>query len=365
MTPANAVLGGFSKIDITPPLEKFEYYGLGYWFQRNIRFKGVRDPLFVRSLALGEGEACQIIISVDAIFDTYGFIADAVPKIAEKLSIPAANVLVTCTHSHSTPLIGANNTFRGSEYGPYVADRIVASAQEAFHSRKLVFASVSSKSILGAIRNRRPILADGTIAELHTDPDPERIADPGPVNDTLTLLRFRSADGRLVGGICHFGIHGVAIQCSDLISSDCMGCAIQQLELEIGYGAVMLHLNGPCADIDPIAMGDVEALHKMTNLLLEGMRSAVLCPEKPVTLIPQMSIQGKCCAGKLRGSILAAKASHCATIPAPVMKDSFCRKRLLSLRCPRDTRFIISCCAPAISSGPGSGERSSLALAST
>jgi hypothetical protein len=71
-----------------------------------------------------------------------------------------------------------------------------------------------------------------------------------------------------------------------------MGRALQQLESEMGYGAVMLHLNGPCADIDPIAMGEVEALHKMTNLLLEGMRSVVLSPEKPVTLIPQTSIQG-------------------------------------------------------------------------
>jgi hypothetical protein len=292
MMSANRILAGLSRIDITPLLENFEYYGLGYWFQRNIRFAGVRDSLYVRSLVLGEGQACQIIISVDAIFDSYGFVPEAVSRIAEELAVPAANVLVTCTHSHSTPLIGANNTSRGAEYGPYVADRIVASAREAFRKRSMLFASVCSGRVAGAIRNRRPLLADGKIAELHTDPDPERVADPGPVNDTLTLLKLRSPDGHLAGGFCHFGIHGVAIQCSELISSDCMGRAIQQIESEMGDGAVILHLNGPCADIDPIAMGDAQALDKMTLLLVEGLRSVSRSAEKPVAMTPQTSVEG-------------------------------------------------------------------------
>ena len=156
----------------------------------------------------------------------------------------------------------------------------------------MILASVCSGRVAGIIRNRRPLLADGKVAELHTDPDPECIADPGPVNETLTLLKLRSPDGHLARGFCHFGIHGVAIQCSELISSDCMGRAIQEIESEMGDGAVILHLNGPCGDIDPIAMGDTQALDKMTLLLVEGMRSIACSPEKPVAMTPQTSVAG-------------------------------------------------------------------------
>ncbi len=257
---------GFSKIDITPPLDRIESYGIGYWYQRAVRFTGVRDPLFVRTLALDK----QIIISVDSIFDSFGFVPDASARIAAALEIPEANIFIACTHTHSSPLIDRNNTRRGAEYGAFVADRIVASAIKAARNSADTTISICTGRVPRVLYNRRPLLANGRIAELHT-PISDSVVDPGPINDTMTIVRFQNQGGELLGGLCHFGIHGVAVQCSELISGDCMGRAIQAAEQAFG-DVVLLHLNGPCGDIDPALMGDDRSLDIMTTRLIDGIK---------------------------------------------------------------------------------------------
>jgi neutral ceramidase len=279
---------GFSKIEITPPLDRIESYGIGYWYQRAVRFTGVRDPLFVRTLSFGK----QIVISVDSIFDSFGFIPDATARIARALGIDESSIFITCTHTHSSPLIDRNNTRRGIEYGAVVADRIVESALASDRNSVESTVSISSRQVTGVLYNRRPLLANGRIAELHT-PLSEPVIDPGPINDTMSIVQFRREDGELLGGLCHFGIHGVVVQCSELISGDCMGRAIQAAEQALG-NIVLLHLNGPCGDIDPALMGDDRSLDIMSTRLEERILEITNRPTCPVSVRePRSSSSGR------------------------------------------------------------------------
>jgi neutral ceramidase len=276
------IRAGVSKIDITPPLDRIEAHGIGYWYQRAVRFTGIRDPLFVRTLMIGEGALRQAVISVDSIFDSFEFGPDASKRISRALGVDEASIFITCTHTHSSPLIDRNNTRRGIEYGSFVADRIVESAVEADRNGLGTTVSISAGRVGGVLYNRRPLLASGRIAELHAPISPDTVVDAGPVNDTMTIVKFRRADGQFIGGFCHFGIHGVAVQCSELISSDCMGRAIQAAEQTMGNNVVLLHLNGPCGDIDPMLMGDDQSLDIMTSRLAEGMQAVANAPEQPL-----------------------------------------------------------------------------------
>ena len=271
---------GFSRIDITPPLDRIEAYGLGYWYQRSIRFTGVRDPLYVRSLALNDGLRRQLIISVDSILDTYAFVPQATAQISAMLNVQPSAVFITCTHTHSSPLIERNGTAEGAEYGMFLTERIVQSALKASENSVPARISISQERVVDVLYNRRPLLRNGQIAELHQPVAPEDIADAGAVNDVMTIVKMRGDDGELLGGLCHFGIHGVAVQCSDLISSDCMGRAIQAAEGQ--SGGVMLHLNGACGDIDPILMGSDEALDEMSLRLFEGIQAVITAAERPL-----------------------------------------------------------------------------------
>jgi hypothetical protein len=186
-------------------------------------------------------------------------------------------------------LIGVNRTREGAGYGTLLVSRIIEGAVAASAKRVPRTVGLSRVRVPGAIRNRRPLLRNGRIAELHAPVAPAEIADLGPVNDVLTLIKFRDKSGSVAGGICHFGIHGVAVQGSDLISSDCMGRAIQRFENDTD-GGIMLHLNAPCADIDPIAMGDENALEEMTALLYAGLRDVNAAPERVLSLTPQQTV---------------------------------------------------------------------------
>jgi neutral/alkaline ceramidase-like enzyme len=279
----SVVRAGFSKVDITPPLDWIDAHGIGYWYQRSVRFLGIRDPLFVRTLVIGTGEFRHVVISVDSIFDSYGFVAEASSRIASALGINADNVFITCTHTHSSPLIDRNNTRQGWEYGPFVADRIVQSATEADRNSVNSTVWTSAKPMENILYNRRPLLLNGRIPELHRPVARDSLADAGPVNNTMTIVKFRDDDGELLGGLCHFGIHGVAVQCSELVSGDCMGRTIQAAERQAGERVVFLHLNGPCGDIDPVLMGDDVALDTMTRRLHAGIEETLKSSELAIS----------------------------------------------------------------------------------
>jgi hypothetical protein len=274
------VTAGFAKVDITPPLDQIEAHGIGYWYQRSVRFTAVRDPLYARTLVLNTNGFRGIIISVDSIFDSYEFVPEATHRIAETLGIDPDHVFITCTHTHSSPLIDRNNTRQGVEYGPFATERIVQSAIAANVNSVAANVFISAGPVRDVLYNRRPLLKNGHIPELHQPLSKDLLADAGPINDTMTIVKFLGNDGKLIGGLCHFGIHGVAVQCSELISSDCMGRAIQRTEAECG--GVLLHLNGACGDIDPIAMGSDEALETMTARLAAGIRGTLAAEERSI-----------------------------------------------------------------------------------
>lgn len=270
---SSRVKAGFSKIDITPPLNSIAAHGIGYWYHRHVRFEGVRDPLFVRTVVIEADNGRHVVSAVDSILDSYSFIPAATARIAKAFHIDEGNVFITCTHTHSAPMIKHNGTRLGSEYGPFVADRIVESALEANRKLNDCRVKIGAGRIDNVLYNRRPLLKNGRIAELHASLSPEDVMDPGVTNPTVTIVKFCDGDGVLKGALCHFGIHGVAIQCSELISSDSMGRAIQAVEAEFENQAILLHLNGPCGDIDPLLMGDETALEIMSRRLQAGITS--------------------------------------------------------------------------------------------
>ncbi len=283
---------GFAKVDITPDLDRQKVFGLGYWFQRSIRFTGVRDPLFVRCAAIGQGRELCFIISVDSTLDSFGFCPGASARITRQFNIPLSQVFIHCTHTHSAPLSGMNGKDDVSGYGRMVEDRIVESAVQATRNQHDITVSLAQTRVSGILYNRRPLLADGTIAELHGSLESANIADPGPINDTMTLIRFHDSNSRLIGALCHFGIHGVCIQCSDLISGDCMGQAIQRIEHDLHDQSCIVFLNGPCGDIDPLAMGDEKSLEKTAECLHKQIAKLTQATGHSILLEPKYFAAG-------------------------------------------------------------------------
>lgn len=280
----STIFTGFSKADITPDLSSYDVYGLGYWYERSLKFKSILDPLYVRCIAIGEGNERYFIFSVDAIWDSMGFSKAATLKISREFCVPPQNIFIICTHSHSTPLIGLNNTNKGIKYGKFVAKQILTSARNAANALEEVVVKISKVKAKNIIFNRRPLLKNGKVAELHTNIDSKLIKDFGIVNEDMTLIKFITLDNHLLGALCHYGIHNVCMQCAGKISSDCMGRAIQRIEKKYDDKIVVLHLNAPCGDIDPIKMGSLKVLHLIESNLYRKIKEGLKRKGIPISI---------------------------------------------------------------------------------
>ena len=83
---------GAAKVDVTPAPNELPK-----------NYDGILDHLYSRAIVLENGNASAALISVDA-----GAVPDAIWKgvseqVEKTLGIPARNVLLTATHTHSVP----------------------------------------------------------------------------------------------------------------------------------------------------------------------------------------------------------------------------------------------------------------------
>ncbi len=144
---------GFSRLDITPHL------GVPVSGYFEPRFgQGVLDPLYVNAVAFGDGEKSAVLLVLDNLGLT--LLGDQWPKeIAQKLNLPSDSVIVTCTHTHTGPRVGVDET-----YDTWLFRRLCDAATLALNDRKPV-ADVqwTEGRAEGMAYVRRYRLKDGTV----------------------------------------------------------------------------------------------------------------------------------------------------------------------------------------------------------
>src|SRR4051794_30430162 len=91
---------GFAKKVITPPMGvALAGYGL-----RPERVAGaVLDDLYARALILDDGARRGALVSLDVIAIDSGIVGFIRRRVAEQTQLPAENILISATHTHSAP----------------------------------------------------------------------------------------------------------------------------------------------------------------------------------------------------------------------------------------------------------------------
>ena len=100
--PANQLEAGEGTVDITPPVGTL-MSGFHYSPGNERRIAGVRQPTAARALVLRQGQTEVAILSVDLLAVSREVARRIQQGVQRKTGIPAENVRVTATHSHSTP----------------------------------------------------------------------------------------------------------------------------------------------------------------------------------------------------------------------------------------------------------------------
>lgn len=202
---------------------------------------GLRQRLYSRAFIIGdinkpEDRFVYLVLDTQA-GDTavrYGIIQGLHELGAEYHLYQQNNVAVTGTHSHSGPGAWLNYllpqiTSKGFDKQSYqaIVDGALLSIRRAHESLRPGYLSIGSIEIKNANINR-------SLYAYLANPAEERAKYVSDVDKSMTLLRFKSANGKDLGALTWFPVHGTSMLGNNtLISGDNKGVAARLLEKDI------------------------------------------------------------------------------------------------------------------------------------
>ena len=218
---AQALKAGAAKVDVTPSeLPK--------------NYEGIFDHLYSRAIVLENGITSAALISVDA-----GAMPDPVWKgvtqqVEKDLGIPAANVLITATHTHSAP----------GQQGPGYINKIVESVKLA--KGRAVPARAGYGTGVSYINVNRNLF-DEKRKTWWEGPNYDGVSDK-----TVAVVKFETMAGEPIAAYYNYAMHAVTVGQLDQVSADAPGTTSKYIEDSFDDKIVALWSSGAAGDQNPI-----------------------------------------------------------------------------------------------------------------
>lgn len=229
---------GAAREVITPPVGA-RLYG----YTPDVISTCVNDDLTVTAIAFSQGENIGIIISATVCLIETPLSDEIRQKAAEAAGVPARQIILCCTHTHSGPCMSGN-----AGWGPVDRDycdsifipQTLKAVKTAVNGLQPALAGVASvKSKVGI--NRRQLNKDNTVS---LGQNPWGCYDPN-----MTVISFKSLSGEAIANIVHYGAHCTAAGKNTEITRDWAGAMIDRLDSL--SGAVTAFLNDAEGDTGP------------------------------------------------------------------------------------------------------------------
>ncbi|HTU91239.1 MAG TPA: neutral/alkaline non-lysosomal ceramidase N-terminal domain-containing protein [Gemmataceae bacterium] len=251
---------GVAVVDITPPLG---YRMAGYFVERFNT--GTHDPLQAKALVLRQGDERAALVLCDLVGISRDVSDRAREQAAKKTGIPAANILISATHSHTGPLyMGALRRYfhdraiaaKGEDahekidYAAVLAAKIAEAIDKAANAVQPVALSAGAARQEGLSFNRRFHMKDGTVQFNPGKLNPNIVRPAGPIDPDVGLLRFRAGDKDLAL-LTVFALHLDTVGGTEY-SADYPFHLERKLRSVLGGEGVSLFAAGTCGDINHI-----------------------------------------------------------------------------------------------------------------
>lgn len=210
---ASGLRVGMAEVDITPPVG---FPMAGYYHERLA--EGTIDSLKAKAIVLREGDTAGALVVCDLIGIATDLSREVQRRAAEKTGIPASNIVIAATHSHTAPdYMKELWLYLGKEKqeplradyieklinGP--VDAIVRADEDA------VKFTLSTGNVLQSTPvafNRRFVMRDGSVQTWQTLSNPEVVRAAGPIDPRIEVLAIRDSDnGKVHGILSNFALH--------------------------------------------------------------------------------------------------------------------------------------------------------------
>ena len=214
----------------------------------------VDGKLYVKALVVGDGKTQVVIVTVDAVaIGEIGsikndYLGNVRTRVEQELKINPSNVMVNASHCHGVICADIEErTFQA-----------IKSAQENMVPVN-VGIGVGHDDRIG--ENRRLKLKSGKeidVRHAYSMPADEDVAEVGPIDPQIGILRLDRLDGRTLAVVYNFACHPIIGVPSGANTSDIVGFASQVIEDNLSEGTIALFVQGCGGDINPLFYKDVD-----------------------------------------------------------------------------------------------------------
>ncbi|MFC1494291.1 neutral/alkaline non-lysosomal ceramidase N-terminal domain-containing protein [Thermodesulfobacteriota bacterium] len=214
---------GAAKVDITPDESKLP---------KNI--EGIHDRLYSRAIVIDNGITSAALVTVDTGMIFEQLWKNLTQKIEKELGIPAQNILLTPTHTHSG-LMGPDPDLEGNIF------KSVKMAKEKLQPARIGYGT--GVSYVNVNRN----IIDPKTRRWWEGPNYD-----GPSDKTVAVIKFESVNGEPIAVYYNYAMHAVTVGQLDKISGDAPGAASRYIEDSFDDKIIAVWSTGACGDQNPI-----------------------------------------------------------------------------------------------------------------
>lgn len=238
------------------------------WAHHDNTVQGVGMPLSARAFVLEDPDdgGRVVLVIAELCFITEALRQAVVDEVTKRpaLRLPAERVVLSATHTHSSPSGFSQTVFYAStapgfsdKVFRYLVQGLVAAIEQAV--KRLAPGRVHLAS--GEIPVSEPVAFNRVVHAFEANPEvTERTGQaysPTALDRRMTVLRFDDQAGRPLGLVSWFGVHGTSIHReSHLLHPDNKGLAAAWLERYAAQhldapGFVAAFAQAPCGDVTP------------------------------------------------------------------------------------------------------------------
>lgn len=211
---------GAAKVNLTPSLQELGPNSFG-----------IHDSIYCRAIVLDNGVTRAALVTVSGN-QHEGIWKNTTQRIEKELGIPAVNIVISSTHSHS-------------------AGRIMEMEEKIFAAVKKASANMQPARI-GWGTGVSHINVNRNIIDPKTRTWWEGANYDGPSDKTVYAITFEALDGTPIAVYYNYAVHAVIMGQSDMISGDVPGATSRYIEESFDNEVVAVWSEGACGDQNPI-----------------------------------------------------------------------------------------------------------------
>jgi hypothetical protein len=254
---------GTAIVDITP--QEWPLAPRGSFTPRPVN--SAHDPLFVRCLVLDDGSTSIVLALVDSCMVHRDLLDPAKKQASEATGVPAQNMLISATHTHSAPFANAQHgTPQELAYQKRLLGGIVDAIVHASKNRQPAKVGWSGYDLADEVFNRRwflrpgtvptnPFGADTDIVKMNPGRGKNSLINPaGPTDPEVSVLYVVNAKRQPLAVYANYSLHYVG-NTGGQMSADYFGEFSRLMPVRLGRpdgSLVAMMSNGTSGDINNI-----------------------------------------------------------------------------------------------------------------